>query len=71
MDFGDFRQTLPVITRGTSVDKINACLKAFMLWSYVEKLCHTTKYMRVQLHNNAQSGKYEAALLKIGEERTA
>lgn len=65
---GDFRQTLPVITRGTPADEINACLKASTLWVHVKKFC-LTKNMRVQLHNDTQSGQYAAALLKIGEGR--
>ncbi|GFV57130.1 ATP-dependent DNA helicase [Trichonephila clavipes] len=44
---GDFRQTLPVIERGTAADEINACLKASYLWTKVEKLYLTTN-MRVQ-----------------------
>ena len=35
---GDFRQTLPVIQRGTPADEIQACLKSSSLWSRVEKL---------------------------------
>ncbi|GBP75771.1 hypothetical protein EVAR_60084_1 [Eumeta japonica] len=29
---GNFRQTLPVINKGTPADEINACLKASVLW---------------------------------------
>ena len=32
---GDFRQTLPVIARGTRADEINACLKSCFLWQNV------------------------------------
>ncbi|XP_045536286.1 uncharacterized protein LOC106720810 [Papilio machaon] len=64
---GDFRQTLPVITKGTPADEINACLKASVLWVHVKKFCLTTN-MRVQLHNDSQAGQYAAALLKIGED---
>jgi len=31
---GDFRQTLPVIRKGTQADVINACLKSSRLWDY-------------------------------------
>ncbi|XP_060801784.1 uncharacterized protein LOC132902069 [Amyelois transitella] len=65
---GDFRQTLPVITRGTQADEINACLKASALWVHVKKFCLTVN-MRVQVHNDVQAGQYTAALLKIGEDR--
>lgn len=67
---GDFRQILPVIARGTPADEINACLKASKLWAHVQKFSLTTN-MRVQLHNDSQSGLYAATLLKIGEDRMA
>ena len=31
---GDFRQTLPVIPRGSKADEINACLRSSLLWSH-------------------------------------
>ncbi|KAL0867452.1 hypothetical protein ABMA27_008239 [Loxostege sticticalis] len=65
---GDFRQTLPVIERGTPADEMNACLKASPLWSKVEKL-HLTCHMRVQLFNDLESGAYASKLLQIGEGR--
>ncbi|XP_050676831.1 ATP-dependent DNA helicase pif1-like [Leptidea sinapis] len=67
---GDFRQTLPVITKGTPADEINACLKASTLWVHVKTFSLSTN-MRVQLHNDVHSGQYAAALLKIGEDRMA
>ncbi|GFS73153.1 ATP-dependent DNA helicase [Trichonephila clavipes] len=54
---GDFRQTLPVIERGTAADEVNACLKASYLWTKVEKLYLTTN-MRVQLFSDVESGAY-------------
>ncbi|GFV87198.1 ATP-dependent DNA helicase [Trichonephila clavipes] len=63
---GDFRQTLPVIERGTAADEINACLKASYLWIKVEKLYLTTN-MRVQLFSDVESGAYAQKLLEIGE----
>lgn len=65
---GDFRQTLPVIERGTPADEMNACLKASLLWSQVQTL-HLTCNMRVQLFNDLESGAYAAKLLQIGEGR--
>ncbi|GBP88959.1 hypothetical protein EVAR_87731_1 [Eumeta japonica] len=53
---GDFRQTLPVIERGTA-DEISACLKTSYLWTKVEKLYLTTN-MRVQLFHDVESGAY-------------
>ncbi|XP_061385321.1 uncharacterized protein LOC133320740 [Danaus plexippus] len=63
---GDFRQTLPIIERGTAADEINACLKASYLWSKVEKLYLTTN-MRVQLFSDVESGAYAQKLLEISE----
>ncbi|GBP90504.1 ATP-dependent DNA helicase PIF7 [Eumeta japonica] len=34
---GNFRQTLPVINKGTPADEINACLKASVLWADEEQ----------------------------------
>lgn len=68
---GDFRQTLPVITRGMPpADEINASLKASALWVRVKKYCLTTN-MRGQLHHDSQAGymQYAATLLKIGVDR--
>ena len=33
---GDFRQTLPVITRGTQADELRASLKSSYLWDHVK-----------------------------------
>ncbi|GFT89088.1 ATP-dependent DNA helicase [Trichonephila clavipes] len=63
---GDFRQTLPVIERGTAADEINACLKASYLWTKIEKLYLTTN-MRVQLFSDVESRAYAQKLLEIGE----
>ncbi|GBP72598.1 hypothetical protein EVAR_50900_1 [Eumeta japonica] len=35
---GDFRQTLPVVLRGTPADELNACLKASPLWNNKEEI---------------------------------
>ncbi|GFX65289.1 ATP-dependent DNA helicase [Trichonephila clavipes] len=63
---GDFRQTLPVIQRGTPAYEIQACIKSSNLWSRVEKLSLKTN-MRVHLHNDVDSGLYAEMLLKIGD----
>ncbi|GFV89283.1 ATP-dependent DNA helicase [Trichonephila clavipes] len=65
---GDFRWTLPVIGRGTAVDKTNVCLKASYLWTKVQKLYLSTK-MQVQLFSDVESGAYAQKLLEIGEGR--
>ncbi|GFX03633.1 ATP-dependent DNA helicase [Trichonephila clavipes] len=62
----DFRLNLPVIERGTSAEKISACLKASYLWIKVEKLYLTTN-MRVQLFSDVESVAYAQKLLEIGE----
>ncbi|GFW47945.1 ATP-dependent DNA helicase [Trichonephila clavipes] len=63
---GDFRQTLPVIQKGTPADEIQAYIKSSNLWSRVEKLSLKTN-MRVHLHNDVDSGLYAEMLLKIGD----
>ncbi|GFX87564.1 ATP-dependent DNA helicase [Trichonephila clavipes] len=63
---GDFRQTLPVIQRGTPADEIQACIKSSNVWSRVEKLSLKTN-MRVHLHNDVDSGLNAEMLLKIGD----
>jgi hypothetical protein len=35
---GDFRQTLPVISKGTMADELKACLKSSGLWKHVTSL---------------------------------
>ncbi|UYV73206.1 hypothetical protein LAZ67_10002175 [Cordylochernes scorpioides] len=63
---GDFRQTLPVVTRGTPADELNACLKSSYLWSHIVKM-YLTVNMRVQLHNDTTAAQFADELLKIGE----
>ncbi|KAL0902327.1 hypothetical protein ABMA27_000223 [Loxostege sticticalis] len=65
---GDFRQTLPVIERGTAADEMNACLKASPLWGKVERFQLKTN-MRVQLFNDQESGLFAQTLLEVGEGR--
>lgn len=62
---GDFRQTLPVITRSTPADELNACLKSSKLWRSVQKLNLTTN-MRVQLQNDESAVTFSKQLLDIG-----
>jgi hypothetical protein len=35
---GDFRQTLPIILRGTPADELAACLKSSFLWQHVTEI---------------------------------
>lgn len=62
---GDFRQTLPVITRSTPADELNACLKASHLWRFVQKLSLNIN-MRVQLQNDASAHLFATQLLDVG-----
>lgn len=61
---GDFRQTLPVVKRGTIVDEINACLKSSKLWKYVQ-IYNLKHNMRVK-HTHTTAKSFTDYLLKIG-----
>ena len=63
---GDFRQTLPVVPRGTRADEINACLKSSLLWQYV-KSAHLTKNMRTHLFGDRSAESYSKTLMDIGD----
>jgi ATP-dependent DNA helicase PIF1 len=52
---GDFRQTLPVITRSTPADELNTCLKLSILWKYVKTL-KLNMNKRIHLQINDQFG---------------
>jgi hypothetical protein len=54
---GDFRQTLPIITRGTPADEIKACLKNSYLWPLVTKFCLTTN-MRPHIQGDTSAGQF-------------
>lgn len=62
---GDFRQTLPVVTKGTRADIIKACLKSSPLWSSIQKLNLRTN-MRAHL-GGATNNDFPQQLLKLGE----
>src|SRR5277367_1607241 len=57
---GDFRQTLPVVPRGTRIDVMECCIKSSPLWSLFHKLTLTTN-MRSEGQNS-----HNDWLLKIG-----
>lgn len=63
---GDFRQTLPVIPKGTPADEINACLKSSHLWRFVKKLTLKTN-MRVHLQRDRSAKTFAKQLLDIGD----
>jgi len=63
---GDFRQTLPVIPKGTKTDEIKACLKSSSLWQKVTSLRLTTN-MRVHIQHDLASGQFAQQLISLGE----
>ena len=65
---GDFRQTLPVIPRGTMADKIKACLKSSYLCRHVIMLGLKTN-MRVHLQGDISAAQFAQQLLTIGNGR--
>ena len=62
---GDFRQTLPVVQRGTMADETKACLKSSYLWRHVITPGLQTN-MRVQLQGDVSAGQFAQELLTIG-----
>ncbi|CAF1554974.1 unnamed protein product [Rotaria sp. Silwood1] len=62
---GDFRQTLPVIPKGTMADELKACLKSSYLWRHVVPLKLSTN-MRVHLRDDVSAGRFAEQLLAIG-----
>ena len=62
---GDFRQTLPIIPKGTPADEINACLKSSHLWRFVETM-HLTTNMRARLLNDPAADTFPSTLLQVG-----
>ncbi|GFY23470.1 ATP-dependent DNA helicase [Trichonephila clavipes] len=61
---GDFRQTLPIVTRGTPADQINACLKNSYLWHHVEKFSLTIP-MWSRIQGDLSAGQFANKLLQI------
>lgn len=62
---GDFRQTLPVVPKGTRADEIKACIKRSFLWPSI-KVLKLTRNMRVHLRGDVSAGKFADLLLQIG-----
>ncbi|GFT69120.1 ATP-dependent DNA helicase [Trichonephila clavipes] len=63
---GDFRQTLPIVTRGTPADQINACLKNSYLWHHGEKFSLTTN-RRSHIQGDLFAGQFTNKLIQIGD----
>ena len=66
---GEFRQTLPIVSRGTPADELKACLKASYLWPNIKKLRLTTN-VRVNLHGDDTASQFAATLLTLGNGQT-
>ncbi|XP_071575067.1 uncharacterized protein [Temnothorax nylanderi] len=64
---GDFRQTLPVVPRGTRADEVKACVKKSHLWSLIKKIS-IRKNMRVHLKGMIKLVIINDILLKSFEE---
>ncbi len=64
---GDFRQTLPVIPKGSMADEIDACLNHpdSFLWKQVKTLKLTTN-MRAHVHGDETAAEFAKELLLIG-----
>ncbi|CAG4969265.1 unnamed protein product [Colias eurytheme] len=61
---GDFRQTLPVIVRGTRADIVKSCLKSSPLWKFVNILKLTTN-MRAYMGGGSIT--FSSKLLLLGD----
>ncbi|XP_025425697.1 uncharacterized protein LOC112694448 [Sipha flava] len=62
---GDFRQTLPVVPKGTRTDEVKSCLKRSTLWTKINIL-KLSKNMRVHLGEEKFAGGFSDLLLEIG-----
>ncbi|XP_014781920.1 ATP-dependent DNA helicase PIF7 [Octopus bimaculoides] len=61
---GDFRQTLPVISKGTRADEVQVCLKSSPLWRHVRSLTVTIN-MRDRLLGDQTSAYFASDILKL------
>lgn len=59
----DFRQTLPVIPRGTRADEVKSCLKASYLWPHIQKVALHTN-IRVHLKGDTSAWIFVKTYLK-------
>ena len=62
---GDFRQTLPVVPRGTKADELYASIKASHLWKHV-KSYHLSRNVRAELTGDPDAPTFANVLLDIG-----
>ena len=64
---GDFRQTLPVVPKGTKADQIRVCLKSSHLWSRAKKFVLSENMRCAQFGTSGV--KYASTLLDVGEDK--
>ena len=64
---GDFRQTLPVVTKGTRAGEFNPSIKRCYIWSHITRLCLSVN-MRVDIHEQKRANDFSQLLLTIGDE---
>ena len=62
---GGFRQTLPVILRGTRADEMQACLKSSYIWNDIQILRLTTN-MRIHVNGDPSAQEFADTLLQLG-----
>ncbi|XP_029642690.1 ATP-dependent DNA helicase pif1-like [Octopus sinensis] len=63
---GDFRQTLPVTSKGNRANEVRACLKSSTLWPQVKTLSLSTN-MRAHLLGDSTSAAFAEDILALGE----
>ena len=64
---GDFRQTLPIVPKGTAADQLKACLKQSYLWHHpLRKSLSLRTNMRALTTGDLNTRKFSSQLLSIG-----
>lgn len=66
----EFRQTLPMIPKGTMADEVKACLKYSYLWRHVSTHKLTTN-IRVHLQGDTAADQFAQQLLSLGDGQIA
>jgi hypothetical protein len=60
---GDFRQTLPVVIRGTAANQVAACIRMSYLWAHIK--CVELK-RNIRVNSDAESQEYAQWVLDVG-----
>ncbi|XP_037822310.1 uncharacterized protein LOC119610957 [Lucilia sericata] len=66
---GDFRQTLPVVPRGTIADEVKACIKSSNLWQHTLKLS-PHENMRVHLRGDNSAAQFSEISISTKNQMT-